>query len=143
MSITASAPFAGTQDQSLAVAYVSAFILVFFVSSLIHCHKFTYRPNTQFTLFPFGGHRMIAWDFIGPDVENDDARKSSIEKRRRLFKIAHRLLRILGRQTSSKSFPSQVNGERIRNRTYYGSRSANPCSTKTHPGSSACFLFVR
>ena len=53
---------------------------------------------------------MIAWDFIGPDVENDDARKSSIEKRRRLFKIAHRLLRILGRQTSSKSFPSQVNG---------------------------------
>jgi len=32
MSITGAAPFSGTSDQTLAVAYVSAFILVFFVS---------------------------------------------------------------------------------------------------------------
>lgn len=31
MSITAVAPFNGTQDEDLAVAYISAFILVFFV----------------------------------------------------------------------------------------------------------------
>jgi len=32
MSITGATPFSGTSDQTLAVAYVSAFILVFFVS---------------------------------------------------------------------------------------------------------------
>ena len=32
MSITGSAPFNGSSDQTLAVAYISAFILVFFVS---------------------------------------------------------------------------------------------------------------
>lgn len=31
MSITAVAPFNGTADEDLAVAYISAFILVFFV----------------------------------------------------------------------------------------------------------------
>ncbi|KAJ3479393.1 hypothetical protein NLI96_g9093 [Meripilus lineatus] len=69
MSITASAPFSGAQDQTLAVAYISAFILVFF-----------------FTLFPFGGHKMVAWDFIGPDVENDEVKQMSRTKRRKVFK---------------------------------------------------------
>jgi len=32
MSITGAAPFNGTTDQTLAVAYLSAFVLVFFVS---------------------------------------------------------------------------------------------------------------
>ena len=34
MSITGAAPFSGTSDQTLSVAYVSAFILVFVVSFL-------------------------------------------------------------------------------------------------------------
>lgn len=33
MSITGSAPFNGAADQTVAVAYVAAFILVFFVST--------------------------------------------------------------------------------------------------------------
>lgn len=35
MSITGAAPFNGTSDQTLSVAYVSAFILVFCVSQLL------------------------------------------------------------------------------------------------------------
>ena len=35
MSITGAAPFNGTSDQTLSVAYISAFILVFFVSRLL------------------------------------------------------------------------------------------------------------
>ncbi|TDL22375.1 hypothetical protein BD410DRAFT_748622 [Rickenella mellea] len=57
MSITGSAPFNGSTDQSLSVAYISAFILVFFVS-----------------LFPMGGHRLVALDYVGPEVEDDDIR---------------------------------------------------------------------
>ncbi|TFY76519.1 hypothetical protein EWM64_g7491 [Hericium alpestre] len=58
MSITASAPFSGAQDQNLAVAYIAAFILVFFI-----------------TLFPMGGHRLIMKDYVGPDIEPEDVRE--------------------------------------------------------------------
>jgi len=33
MGITVAAPFSGIDDQNLAIAYISAFLLVFFVSS--------------------------------------------------------------------------------------------------------------
>lgn len=65
MSITGVAPFNGSADQTLSVAYISAFILVFFV-----------------TLFPAGGTRLIAKDFVGPDIEPEEVREKMREKRR-------------------------------------------------------------
>ncbi|KAG8898087.1 Protein M3, partial [Tulasnella sp. 403] len=59
MSITSGAPFNGQKDSDLAVAYLSVFILVFYVS-----------------LFPMGGHLMIAKDFEGPDFTDDEVRES-------------------------------------------------------------------
>jgi hypothetical protein len=40
MSITAAAPFSGQGDVDLGVAYISAFILVFFVSQISRLFKF-------------------------------------------------------------------------------------------------------
>ncbi|KAG8836281.1 Protein M3 [Serendipita sp. 399] len=62
LSITATAPFK-PGDSDLGVAYISIFILVFFVS-----------------LFPLGGHRMIANDFEGPDKEIEEV-KEALKKR--------------------------------------------------------------
>lgn len=60
MSITASAPFSGAQDQTLAVAYISAFILVFFVS-----HPLLYREIPPLTYricsSPFSPLEGIKW----------------------------------------------------------------------------------
>ncbi|KAI0685009.1 auxin efflux carrier [Cytidiella melzeri] len=69
MSITAGPPFNSSTDQSLAVAYISAFILVFYI-----------------TLFPMGGSRLIAWDWLGPDVEDDDVREATRLRRQNLLK---------------------------------------------------------
>ncbi|KAA1476306.1 auxin efflux carrier [Dentipellis sp. KUC8613] len=80
MSITASAPFNGAEDQNLAVAYIAAFILVFFI-----------------TLFPLGGHRLIAKDYVGPDVEADDVRAQMRRKRRRMLALLAAPLRRRGR----------------------------------------------
>ncbi|TFK33761.1 auxin efflux carrier [Crucibulum laeve] len=68
MSITAAAPFNGTSDQNLAVAYISAFILVFMV-----------------TLFPLGGHRWIAMDYVGPDIETEEVQEAMRRKRQTLL----------------------------------------------------------
>ncbi|KAI0074810.1 auxin efflux carrier transmembrane protein [Panus rudis PR-1116 ss-1] len=57
MSMTASAPFDASRDQTVAIAYVSVFLLVFFL-----------------TLFPLGGHRLIAKDYVGPDVEDEEVK---------------------------------------------------------------------
>ncbi|KAH9481484.1 Protein ECM3 [Psilocybe cubensis] len=76
MSITGAAPFRGVQDQNLAVAYISAFILVFMV-----------------TLFPFGGHKLVAWDFAGPDVEHEEVREAMRLKRKVMFHSVCRLWR--------------------------------------------------
>ncbi|KIO24794.1 hypothetical protein M407DRAFT_212057 [Tulasnella calospora MUT 4182] len=59
MSITSAAPFNGQKDSDLAVAYVSIFILVFYI-----------------TLFPLGGHLLIGKDFKGPDFTDDEVRES-------------------------------------------------------------------
>ncbi|KAK7051074.1 Protein M3 [Paramarasmius palmivorus] len=68
MSLTSAAPFAGTQ--TLAVAYISAFVLV--------------------TLFPLGGHLWVAKDFVGPDVEPDELREAMREKRRTMISCLSR-----------------------------------------------------
>ncbi|ESK98283.1 membrane protein [Moniliophthora roreri MCA 2997] len=68
MSLTSAAPFGGPQDQTLAVAYISVFILVYLI-----------------TLFPLGGHLWVAKDFVGPDVEPDELREAIQKKRRALF----------------------------------------------------------
>ncbi|KAG8842261.1 Protein M3 [Tulasnella sp. 330] len=65
-SITSAAPFNGTTDSNLAVAYIAVFILVFYI-----------------TLFPLGGHLMIAKDFEGPDLTDDEVRESFMVKARR------------------------------------------------------------
>ncbi|KAH8111143.1 auxin efflux carrier [Phellopilus nigrolimitatus] len=69
MSITGAAPFNPSTDQTLSVAYVAAFILVFFVS-----------------LFPMGGHRLIALDFVGPEVDDSELRMSMIAKTKESFR---------------------------------------------------------
>ncbi|KAH8814734.1 auxin efflux carrier [Flagelloscypha sp. PMI_526] len=68
MSITASAPFSGAADQTLAVAYISAFILIFVL-----------------LLFPFGGHHLIARDFKGPDYEAEEVREAMRLKRKAML----------------------------------------------------------
>ncbi|EEB96966.1 hypothetical protein MPER_03808, partial [Moniliophthora perniciosa FA553] len=68
MSLPGAAPFGGPQDQTLAVAYISVFILVYLI-----------------TLFPLGGHLWVAKDFVGPDVEPDECREAMQRKRRALF----------------------------------------------------------
>ncbi|KAH7920394.1 hypothetical protein BV22DRAFT_1122790 [Leucogyrophana mollusca] len=69
MSITASAPFNGTDDQNLAVAYIGAFLLVWCV-----------------TMFPMGGTRWIAKDFVGPDLENEEVRHRMRVRRRKMMR---------------------------------------------------------
>ncbi|KAI0345662.1 auxin efflux carrier [Trametopsis cervina] len=69
MSITAGPPFNSSSDQSLAVAYISAFILVFYI-----------------TLFPLGGSRLIAWDWVGPDVEDDEVREATRLRRQAVLR---------------------------------------------------------
>ncbi|EGO19763.1 hypothetical protein SERLADRAFT_478030 [Serpula lacrymans var. lacrymans S7.9] len=68
MSITGSAPFNGTDDQNLSVAYIAAFLLIFCI-----------------TLFPMGGSRWIAMDYVGPDVENHEVQEMMRLKRKRLM----------------------------------------------------------
>ncbi|KAF8603190.1 auxin efflux carrier [Ceratobasidium sp. AG-I] len=69
MTMTASAPFS-PGDSDVAVAYLSAFILVFFV-----------------TLFPLGGHNLIAKDYadgaMPVDADDDDVPESPITRIRR------------------------------------------------------------
>ncbi|KAJ3536235.1 hypothetical protein NM688_g6866 [Phlebia brevispora] len=68
MSITAGPPFNSTADQTLAVAYVSVFNFVM-----------------SFMLFPMSGFRLIAMDFVGPDVEDEEMKHAARRKRRALL----------------------------------------------------------
>ncbi|KAF9440966.1 hypothetical protein P691DRAFT_780881 [Macrolepiota fuliginosa MF-IS2] len=79
LSITGSAPFHGTPDQNLAVAYISIFILVFTI-----------------TLFPCGFHRCVAWDFTSADIEPEIIRAKIKAQRQRLLRFLSK-----GRQGSS------------------------------------------
>lgn len=70
LSLTGNAPFRGASDQNLAVAYISVFILVFSI-----------------TLFPFGTHRLLAWDFVGPDIEPEVVQAKIKARRGRIFRF--------------------------------------------------------
>ncbi|KAF8728396.1 hypothetical protein AX14_006698 [Amanita brunnescens Koide BX004] len=66
LSLTSFAPFNSNTDPNLSIAYISPFILIFTLS-----------------LFPCGGYKLIARDFVGPDVDSSEIRKSfSFSKRR-------------------------------------------------------------
>ncbi|KAG8745445.1 Protein M3 [Ceratobasidium sp. 414] len=79
MSMTASAPFS-KGDSDVAVAYISAFILVFFI-----------------TLFPFGGHRLIAKDYadgaMPADADDDDIPESALARMRRRWANTRTIIR--------------------------------------------------
>ncbi|KAF7325024.1 Auxin efflux carrier transmembrane protein [Mycena kentingensis (nom. inval.)] len=65
MSITGAAPFNGTTDQNLGVAYVAGFIMVYML-----------------TFFPMGGNRLVGLDYVGPDVEPDEVRETTRRRRK-------------------------------------------------------------
>ncbi|KIK52861.1 hypothetical protein GYMLUDRAFT_49707 [Collybiopsis luxurians FD-317 M1] len=93
MSITGAAPFGGS-DQTLSVAYISAFILVYMI-----------------TLFPMGAHYLVLQDFVGPEVENYEVQEQVREKRKvLLYGWPKALLRLCRRQSmSTKEDPDPEN----------------------------------
>ncbi|KAF8510813.1 auxin efflux carrier [Hysterangium stoloniferum] len=62
MSVTAAAPFK-PEDQTLAVAYIAGFLLVFMI-----------------TMFPMGGHHLVGKDFQGPDRPDPEVKISFVKK---------------------------------------------------------------
>ncbi|KAG6333240.1 hypothetical protein ID866_5848 [Astraeus odoratus] len=80
LDLMATAPFKGTQDEDLAVAYVASFLLTFFV-----------------TLFPLGGTKLIEMDFHGPDVTDAEVqlslRKKQVKIATAFARLATRLVR--------------------------------------------------
>ncbi|KAI6032583.1 auxin efflux carrier [Pisolithus orientalis] len=74
MTLMASAPFNGTQDENLAVAYLAAFLLVFCV-----------------TLFTFGAVRWLETDFDGPDIEDEEIQAQLRLKQKRVIGSLARL----------------------------------------------------
>ncbi|KAF7368689.1 Auxin efflux carrier transmembrane protein [Mycena venus] len=65
MSITSAAPFNGTADQTLSVAYIAGFLLVYMI-----------------TFFPMGGSRLVGLDYVGPDVEPEEVQEAARRRRR-------------------------------------------------------------
>ncbi|KAJ7653153.1 auxin efflux carrier [Mycena polygramma] len=70
ISITGAAPFNGTSDQTIAVAYISGLSLFYMM-----------------TFFPLGGHKLIALDFNGPNVEPEVLRAAAGTRRRAVFSM--------------------------------------------------------
>ncbi|KAF9457144.1 auxin efflux carrier transmembrane protein [Collybia nuda] len=86
MSITGASPFDSEKDQTLAVAYISAFILVFMI-----------------TMFPMGANRWVAMDYVGPDVEPDEVREAIRVKRKMILYGWPRLIsQLIRRKSESK-----------------------------------------
>ena len=92
MGITASAPFAGVDDQNLAIAYISMIILIFSVRFLSRTRVICLADALKITLFPLGGFLLIAKDFEGPDVDSEELRERMHLRRRRLAAMATCLL---------------------------------------------------
>lgn len=90
MSVTSAAPFS-PEDSNLGVAYVSAFILVFFI-----------------TLFPMGGHHLIAMDFEGPDKEDDEVKEELQTRKRKRIMLLQNCLRSF-KLSSSKTIDDVEN----------------------------------
>ncbi|EJD04584.1 auxin efflux carrier [Fomitiporia mediterranea MF3/22] len=98
MSVTGAAPFNPSTDQTLAVAYLSAFIIVFFI-----------------TLFPMGFYRLIAWDYIGPEVDDEELRMGVSEKTREsIRKMTHSISAVRRRfaHAADKSSQEGVDAEK-------------------------------
>lgn len=106
LSITAGAPFGGSNDQNLAVAYISALLLFWTV-----------------TFFPCGAHRWIAMDFIGPDVENEEVRQQIRLKHRRI-------VRGCVYWTRKPSRPDQESGSEIKSQVVPSSSTHNSSAIK-------------
>ncbi|KAJ7708370.1 auxin efflux carrier [Mycena rosella] len=70
ISITGALPFNGASDQTLSVAYVSGLSLFYMI-----------------TFFPLGGHKLIALDYKGPDVEPEVLRAAASKRRLAIFSI--------------------------------------------------------
>ncbi|KAJ7870944.1 auxin efflux carrier transmembrane protein [Mycena olivaceomarginata] len=68
LSIMGAAPFNGSADQTLSVGYISGFLFVGVI-----------------TFFPLGGNRLVALDYVGPDVEREDVKETMRLKRRRIL----------------------------------------------------------
>ncbi|KAI5114965.1 hypothetical protein M0805_006953, partial [Coniferiporia weirii] len=91
-SITANIPFNASTDETISVAYVAGFILVFFIS-----------------LFPMGAHRLVAMDYDGPNVEDEDLRISMASKTKQSMASLVRLLHALpipGKASANDDAPS-------------------------------------
>ncbi|KAJ8515925.1 hypothetical protein ONZ45_g6719 [Pleurotus djamor] len=71
-----SAPFIASTDQALSVAYISIFILVNVVA-----------------LFPCGAHQLVAKDFAGPEIEDEEVRRALRQKHHRWLNLALRPVR--------------------------------------------------
>ncbi|KAJ7653127.1 auxin efflux carrier [Mycena polygramma] len=85
MSIAGAAPFNGSSDQTLAVAYISGLSLFYMI-----------------TFFPLGGHKLIALDYKGPNVEPETLRAAVRQRRRVIFSIfPERLTRLLPSKDSA------------------------------------------
>ncbi|KIJ33030.1 hypothetical protein M422DRAFT_265058 [Sphaerobolus stellatus SS14] len=82
MSVTAVAPFQAA-DQDLAIAYIAAFVFMFMV-----------------TLFPMGGHYLVARDFYGPDKDDREVQIPFREKTKKFARWLLHFPRLLG--TSAK-----------------------------------------
>ncbi|KAG2117557.1 hypothetical protein BD769DRAFT_1484543 [Suillus cothurnatus] len=68
--IMASFPFDGVHDQNLAVTYVSAFCVIFYVS---FAWPFLYNAELRHKLTIFlCGRNLIERDFIGPDIDDEE-----------------------------------------------------------------------
>ncbi|KAJ7171110.1 auxin efflux carrier transmembrane protein [Mycena filopes] len=70
ISIAGAAPFNGASDQTLSVAYISGLSLFYMI-----------------TFFPLGGHKLVALDYDGPDVEPEVLRAAARRRRLAVFSL--------------------------------------------------------
>ncbi|KAJ6494033.1 auxin efflux carrier transmembrane protein, partial [Mycena vitilis] len=85
ISIAGAAPFDGSPDQTLAVAYISGLSLFYMI-----------------TFFPLGGHKLIALDYKGPDFEPETLRATVRKRRRAIFSILpQKITRLLSSKASA------------------------------------------
>ncbi|KAG8928852.1 Protein M3 [Tulasnella sp. 418] len=87
MSITAASPFNAQKDSDIAVAYIAMFILVFYVS-----------------LFPLGGI-LVAKDFKGPDLTDDEVREPFTTKAKKTAKSIAQLPSTVGNLLRNRRRP--------------------------------------
>lgn len=114
MSITGAAPFNGTADQTLSVAYIAGFLLVYMVSEQLWVGRSFHLRNYQITFFPMGGSRLIGFDFVGPDVESEEVREATRRRRKLIFLEWPRRVVGLGRNQRAPRSASIFDGKSIK-----------------------------